>query len=177
VKNFLQWLITLVVVMTVIIGAERIPSLKKADIVTEQHHRPLVAVTLALTVIGFLLFMGGVIYGSMQSRKPLTHEQIQDMTRQIRYPQAFFSKTWFRGKSWGRGFEDEFSISEAKQAGISGWNDPRWRRNFVISIGALVMAVGLFSLIAVLAPVGVKLLVGGALLYTLVRLTWAVARE
>ena len=46
----------------------------------------------------------------------------------------------------------------------------------MISIGALVMAVGLFSLIAVLAPVGVKLLVGGALLYTLVRLTWAVAR-
>ena len=71
-KNFLQWLITLVVVMTVIIGAERVPSLKKADIFTEQHHRSLVAVTSALTIIGFLLFMGGVIYGSMQGGKPLT---------------------------------------------------------------------------------------------------------
>ena len=103
VKNFLQWLITLVVVMTVIIGAERVPSLKKADIFTEQHHRPLVAVTLPLTIVGFLLFMGGVIYGSMQGGRPLTHNQIQHMTREVRYPQAFFCKTWFRGKSWGRG--------------------------------------------------------------------------
>ena len=172
----MQWLITLVVAMTIIIGAERVPFLKKADNFIEQYQWPLVAVTLALTVIGFVLFMGGVIYGSMQGGRPLTHDQIQDMTRQIRYPQAFFSKNWFRGKSWGRGFVDEFSVSEAKQAGIAGWSDPRWRRNFLISIGALVMAVGLFSLIAVVGPMGVKVLMGGALLYVLVRLSWAMAR-
>ena len=42
--------------------------------------------------------------------------------------------------------------------------------------GALIMGFGLFGLLSVLGPVGVKVLLGAAMLYALVRLTWAFIR-
>jgi hypothetical protein len=42
--------------------------------------------------------------------------------------------------------------------------------------GALLLLVGLFGLICVIAPPGIKLLFGGAMLYALVRTAWGFAQ-
>jgi len=175
-KAFLQWFVTLMLALFVIIGADSIPALKRIDTLTDLHRGTLVAITLSITILGWLIFMGTVIYFSVKDGRPLTTEEVEETARQTSYPRSFVSAYRLRGKTWGKGFDDSFSIAEAKRAGKDWWKDPRWRRNFVVGGGALIMGFGLFGLLSVLGPVGVKVLLGAAMLYALVRLTWAFIR-
>lgn len=52
------------------------------------------------------------------------------------------------------------------------WRDSRWRRRFCATAGGLMMVFGGFGVFFVIGPASIKLLVGGATLYALVRLTW-----
>jgi hypothetical protein len=175
-KAFLQWFATLAVALVVIMGADSIPALKRIDTLTNQHRGPLVEITLSVALLGFLIFMGSVIYYSVKGGSPLSAEEVEETARQVKYRNASVSAYRFRGKTWGKGFEDSFSFAEAKRAGKGWWKDPRWRRNFVVGGGALIMGLGLFGLLGVLGPIGTKVLLGGAILYAGVRLTWAFMR-
>ena len=175
-KAFLQWFATLVLALIVIIGANRIPALKRIDTLTDLHRRLLVAITLGIAILGWLLFMGSLIYYSVKDGRALSTEDVEETAKQVKYRNASFSTYRFWGKTWGKGFEDSFSFADAKRAGKGWWKDPRWRRNFVVGGGALIMGFGLFGLLGVLFPVGVKVLLSAAMIYALVRLTWAFAR-
>ena len=175
-KAFLQWFATLVLALIVIIGADSIPALKRIDTLANLHRRPLVATTLGIAILGWLIFMGSLIYYSVKDGRALSTEEVEETAKQVKYRNASFSTYRFRGKTWGKGFEDSFSFAEAKRAGKGWWKDPRWRRNFVVGGGALIMGLGLFGLLGVLGPIGTKVLLGGAMLYAGVRLVWAFAR-
>jgi hypothetical protein len=175
-KAFLRWFATLVLALVVIVGADSIPALKRIDTITDLHRRTLVAITLSITILGWLIFMGSVIYFSVKDGRPLTTEEVEETAKQVKYRNASFSTYRFRGKTWGKGFEDSFSFAEAKRAGKGWWKDPRWRRNFVVGGGALTMGFGLFGLLGVLGPVGIKVLLAGTTLYAAVRLVWAFMR-
>ncbi|HWX54106.1 MAG TPA: hypothetical protein VN176_05885 [Verrucomicrobiae bacterium] len=181
-KGFLQWIATVTVALIVIVGAERVPALKRADTFTELHRQPLVAVTLAVTILGFLVFMGGAIYWTIKDGAPAgaqengeTGEAGRNLMPVAGQRPFFF---WYRfwGKIWAQGFEDHASFAEVKQARHGWWGNPRWRRNFVLLASGLTMGLGLFAFMAVLAPVGIKLLIGAAVLYAVVRLIWAFSR-
>jgi hypothetical protein len=172
-KGYLQWFATVALAVISIAGAERVPALKRADTFTEQHRRPLVAATLAVTILGFLVFMGGAVYWSLKAGTPPNDGEAGKSSGQLQYQSPSFSWYRFWGKSWSWGFEDQASFAEAKQARKGWWHNPRWRRNFVLIAGGLTMGLGLFAFMAVLATVGVKLLIAAAVLYALVRLTWA----
>ena len=175
-KGSLRWFVTLVLALVVIIGANSIPALRRIDTLTDQHRRPLVAITLSITIVGWLIFMGSLSYYSVKSGRALSTEEVEETARQAKYRNASFSTYRFRGKTWGKGFEDSFSFAEAKRAGKGWWKDPRWRRNLVVGGGALIMGFGLFGLLGVLGPVGTKVLLGAAMLYAGVRLVWAFLR-
>ncbi len=175
-KAFLQWFATLVLALIVIIGVNSIPALKRIDTLTDLHRRLLVAITLGIAILGWLIFMGSLIYYSVKDGRALSTEEVEETAKQVKYRNAPLSTYRFRGKTWGKGFEDSFSFADAKRAGKDWWKDPRWRRNFVVGGGALIMGFGLFGLLGVLFPVGVKVLLSAAMLYALVRLTWAFAR-
>ncbi|MGH7207002.1 MAG: hypothetical protein ACREI2_12430 [Nitrospiraceae bacterium] len=53
------------------------------------------------------------------------------------------------------------------------WRDSVWTRRLITTVGALMMAVGLFGFFVVIGPPWIKVLMGGALLYALVRMTLA----
>jgi hypothetical protein len=78
----------------------------------------------------------------------------------------------------GAQVHDEFALRALKSALAAGaWRvDPVWRRRVLITAGALLLAVGLFNIPIVLAPMTVRLLCAGALLYALVRALWAFRR-
>jgi hypothetical protein len=175
-KAFLQWSVTLVLALVVLIGANSIPALKQIDTITDQHRRPLIAITLSIAIIGWLIFMGSLIYFSVKGGRALSAEEVKETARQAKYRNASFSTYRFRGKTWGKGFDDSFSFAEAKKAGKGWWKDPRWRRNFIVGGGAFTMGFGLFTLLGVLGPVGAKVLLGAAMLYAVVRLTSAFVR-
>jgi hypothetical protein len=77
-----------------------------------------------------------------------------------------------------REFGGEASFSAVKQAWrLRSWRYARqWRILFVMMGGALLLLVGLFGLICVIAPPGIKLLFGVAMLYALVRTAWGFAQ-
>ena len=175
-KGLLQWFAMLAVALCVVTGAERIPVLKRMDAPIREHRKPLVMVTLGMTILGFAVFLGGAVYYSMRSGRPPGDGGAGETARQSMPPNVDCSRYWFWGKTWSRGFSDKFSIHEAKTAGSRWWSDLRWRRAFVMGTAALTMGFGLFGLLGAVSPLGVKVLIAGALLYALVRLSWAVAR-
>jgi hypothetical protein len=175
-RDFLRWFVTLVLALVVIIGANSIPALKRIDVFTEQHRTPLVAITLSITIVGWLIFMGSLIYYSVKGGSPLSSEEVEETARQVKFRNASVSTYRFRGKTWGKGFADSFSLAEAKRAGKGWWKDPRWRRNLIVGGGGLIMGFGLFSLLGVLGPVGAKVLLGAAMLSAVVRLARAFMR-
>jgi len=120
VKGFLQWFVTLVLALVVIIGANSIPALKRVDAYFDQNRRPLIAITLSIAIVGWLIFMGSLIYYSVKGGRALSTEEVEETARQAKYRNAPFSVYRFRGKTWGKGFEDSLSIADAKRAG-KGW--------------------------------------------------------
>ena len=101
-KGSLRWFVTLVLALVVIIGANSIPALKKIDTLTDQHRRPLVAITLSITIVGWLIFMGSLIYYSVKGGRVLSTEEVEETARQVKYRNASFSTYRFRGKTWGQ---------------------------------------------------------------------------
>ncbi|MGH7324637.1 MAG: DUF3592 domain-containing protein [Candidatus Rokuibacteriota bacterium] len=179
-QSFLKRLGGFAVMLTLFFVAmvvgESIPALKDLERLMIPHQAPLLAITIGMTVIGFVLFMGGIlsrIFGG--AGEPMTHAEVEDLSRSVRLEArpALARVSWyrFRGRSAGSSFLEQFTLREAKEAWRQrAWRaSPRWRSNFVVMIGVLLLAPGLFGIFIVLGPNGIKLLCGGALVYAAVR--------
>lgn len=154
---------------------ESVPALKALDRLAAEHEYWLTAITVGMTAVGFVLFMGGILYrifGS-EGEAPIradTEDTARRMNIDADPAAARVSGYRFRGRSAGASFADEFTLKEAKDAwGRGEWRtNPRWRANVVVTAGALMFAVGLFGFFVVGAPVGIKLLFVAAVLYVIV---------
>ena len=147
-------------VVTVI--GELLPFMKDLEAAINQSRRAYMGSAIAVLVLGFAAFMGGVIYGAVRgvrSRGP--RDPIPDRLRG-------------RRQIAGGGFNIEVSFREMKEAWRSGaWlADPWWRFVFYMAAAATVMIVGLFGLFFVIGFAGLRLVVAGALLYAVARTWW-----
>ncbi len=174
----------LAMAFAVIVAGEIVLPALGIDRFISLHEAVLLGVTVGATVVGFALFMGGILYRIFGGNtEAMSHADVEDLSRSMLDSQrrpyfARASKYRFRGKSAGASFQDEFSISEAKAAWKQrAWRDSlRWRGNFVIMAGALIFGLGLFSIFVVVGPDGIRLLCGGAVIYSAVRTIIAFAR-
>jgi Protein of unknown function (DUF3592) len=149
-----------------------------------RHEAVLLAATIGTTVVGFALFMGGILYRIFGgASEAMTHRDVENLSRSMLDSQrrpyvARASKYHFKGKSAGASFHDQFSIKEAKEAWRRrAWRHSlRWRSNFVIMGGAMLLAAGLFSIFVVTGPNGVKFLCAGAIIYGAARTIIAFVR-
>ena len=167
-------LVVAVLFLALVLG-EAVPPLKALDRIAMQYEHGLTAAAVGMAAIGFLLFMGGILYRIFggDGQAP-TQAEIDDTSRNLGIdadPVAGRTSGYrFRGRSAGASFADEFTLEEAKQAWRSGaWRtSPRWRANFVVTAGALMFALGLFGFFVVGAPAGIKLLYVCAVMYGIV---------
>lgn len=172
------------VLFVALVVGESVPAIKALDQLALQHELWLTAVTVGMTVLGFLLFMGGILYRIFgPDGEPMTHEEIEDLSRSAGIDSrpsvaARVSAYRFRGRSAGTSFGEGFNLREAKEAWRQrAWRtSPRWRANFVVTAGALLFVVGLFGFLVVGAPAGIKLLYVGVIVYAAVRLIVACTR-
>jgi len=182
VKRFFAWLWWIpILVVAAIVG--EIPWIKRAGAWLDAHHDLGVAVTVGAAVAGFVLMMGGIIASMMDSGEPLSAGEIEDSMRRQRDAAArpyIWRRSKFRvkGASAGRGVEVETNLGAVKAAWRSGdWRrDPYWRRLFVTALGAALLTVGLFGIFIVVAPMPVKVLCAGAILYPAARIAMAFGR-
>ena len=174
----------LALVFVVIILGEVLTQLTGFDRIIARHEDVLLPATFATAALGFMLFMGGILYRIFGGEgEPMSHADVEDLSRRSAFHTrpsfARASAYRFKGKSAGSSFHDSFSIKEAKAAwNQRAWrNSLRWRGNFVIMAGVLLLTVGLFGVFIVIGTGGIKLLCAGAILYALVRTIVAFARE
>jgi len=112
---------------------------------------------------GVLLLVAGGVRLARSEGKPMTPDEVVRMNT----PRRGFHVSTHVGPAYGISGEREVSLAQMRDAWRSGaWRtDPRWRTVFMMTVGAALMLVGGFGIPIVVAPVPVKILCAGALLY------------
>lgn len=175
---------TVAVLIVALIVGESIPALKGLDRLAARHEFALTAVTVALTALGFLLFMGGVLYRIFGGDSdPIPRGEIEDLSRNVGIDAppatARVSAYRVRGRTAGASFSDQFTLRQAKEAWRRrAWRtSARWRANFIVTAGALLFTVGLFGFFVIGGPAGIKLLFVTAVVYVTMRIATELARS
>jgi hypothetical protein len=175
-------LIFVIFAVAMVLG-EAVPALKDLEQLLARHESLLLAITIGMAAVGFALFMGSIvvrIFGS--ATDPLTATEVEDLSRSVNMEaRPVFGRVTryrFRGRSAGSSFSERFTLREAKAAWRQGtWRaDSRWRSNFVVMLGVMLLTVGLFGTFIVVGPNGVKLLCAAALAYAAGRTVAALIR-
>lgn len=171
------------VFLAAMVLGEAVPALKDVERLLARHEAGLLTLTIGMAALGFALFMGAVVVRVFSgATAPMAETEVEDLARGVRMEARPVSgrvgRYRFRGRSAGASFSDEFSFREAKEAWRRrAWRtSPRWRSNFVVMLGVMLLALGLFGTFIVIGPNGIKLLCAGALAYAAVRTAVGFAR-
>ena len=127
------------------------PPVRALDATFAAERATLLAITLSATVVGFVLFMGGVLDLLISAGEP--------------------------GRAAGAG--ETFTLGALRGAVTSGaWlRDATWRRRVVVTVGALLMAVGICGLFIVIGPGYLRVIMAAVLVYAAVQLAWGLLRS
>ena len=179
--NALRTIGNLLLILLVIAIGEALPPLQRLHAWTQAHQQTLLAVTISMTAVGFVLLMGMAIHMVLSRGTPMSKREIDALAaRRLTSRPALWRRSAYRsrGTAVGAQAEDSASFAEVKAAWRArAWLvSARWRRLFAGLIGAAFMATGMFGLFVVIGSPGIKLLCGGALLYAWVRGISAFAR-
>ncbi len=179
-----RWLITGALVFAAVVLGEAIPGLKSLEGFLKENREAFLWVAGAATAAGLVAFMGGIIHMILHGGSARGHAEIDELLRSLRDASArpyVWRKSVYRhqGAAAGGHAHDEFSFGEMKDALAAGaWRvDPVWRRRMIIAAAGLTALFGLFAIVFILAPAGLKLLVGGAMAYAGVRMAYGFWRS
>jgi hypothetical protein len=174
---------TLVILLVAVLVGEMVPPLKSLDGFAARHESLLVALTVGMTVIGFMLFMGGIVYRLFADEGgPVTGAEDAGRARSSAFDAepvaARLSVYRFRGRGAGASASEGFTLHEAAHAWRRrAWRtSPRWRANFIVTAGVALFVIGLFGFFVIGAPAGIKLLFIAAVVYAAIRLRLTVAQ-
>ena len=160
-------------------AASKLPALKMAEQALARNRNSLLAFTIPVAMLGCLLFMAGIVLRVYQSGKPMSHAEVEDQYRITQNMGTPYVARWsfYRifGKTVGRQFGEELPFRDFKLAWQSGaWRrDKIWRARFTVVSGALMAVFGVFAAVAVVSPILFSLVCAALLIYSAVRLTWA----
>lgn len=163
--------------------AELVPGLKAVDAWIAARREELLIVTIAGSAGGIFLLVGAVIVMLMEGGEPMDHTAVENQSRAMRdarrLPYAWRASSYrLFGRGAGAAGHDQFSLMELKGAFASGalLRDPVWRRRGCAAAGGLLIFLGVFGLMIVVAPLALKLLLAAVVLYALARVAWAAVR-
>jgi hypothetical protein len=182
-REILEQALSLIAALAVIAVGSVLPPLQRLHDWTQAHQRPLLWVTIPLGAIGFALFMGCAIAMVLAQGTPMSRREIDEMDRRIlewSMGPASARASVYRnfGLVVGTQMKDSASFADIKQAWAArAWEfSPRWRRMFLMMLATALLFCGLFGSLFVIAPAGVKLLIGGAFVYAVARTAAGLAR-
>ena len=160
-------------------AASNLAVFKMAEQTLARNRTSLLAFTIPVAVLGCLLFMAGIVLRVYQSGKPMSHAEVEDQYRATENMGTPYVARWsfYRifGKTEGRQFGEELPFRDFKLAWQSGaWRrDKIWRARFTVVGGALMAVFGVFAAVAVVSPILFSIVCAALLIYSAVRLTWA----
>jgi len=178
--KFVRSIFDYIVRSTVIIAAvfalavvvDRITPLKQLDAYFKEYPQPYTTITLGVLAIGFALLLYTWVTILISQSRPMSEGEAKAfMSRRAR---PGWQVGGFRGRAIGRKVRMTASFREIKVAFRTGdWlRDSAWRPICFGVVGALLAVIGMFGYFFVIGPPTVKVIVGGALAYALVRTAW-----
>lgn len=176
--TLLEWLKLFGIIFLLIFLGE-LPPVKALSDFINGHRRLFFEITIVMTATGALALLWGFVGVGRDYGRPMTHEEFERLAArtQILGPGKRFSKARFYGKLAGVVVpETTWSFHDLKESWHSGaWRtDSQIRRKYFITAGGSLFVLSGFTLFAVLfQPPSVKLMLLGAVVYALFRLTSA----
>jgi hypothetical protein len=159
--------------------APNISPLERFSDYLRQHPQPYLGIATGMTVLGIGLFITvGFVTACRDGRRMTDAEAKKYAGASPRVPSYSVYRGYFRGKAVGQQVENSNNFRDIKSAFRSGaWrHDRAWRRFLLMAAGALFWLYGGFGIALLLGPPAVKVIVGAALLYVSVRLSWSIWR-
>lgn len=174
-QGWLSRLGVILLVLLLIAVGEWLPPMPAVQRFQDAHpavNQALIVVTLAMTILGTLLlaFTQFLVHVPDSRRAP--------QAQTLRGTASTKGWRWFfAGKMVSAGFSDEARMWRLRKAFRDGeWRRvPRWRRFTLMMLGAILLFYGLFGLIILLSPPGVKFLLFLVVLYATARSVHAFA--
>jgi hypothetical protein len=159
-------LLIVVTVFALAVVVDRITPVKQLDAYFKEYPQPYTSITLGMMAAGFALLLYPWIVAIFGHGQPMRKEKTKAHTSQ--------QVGIFRGTAIGREARMAASFREIKVAfRTGGWLlDSKWRPICFGVIGTLLALMGMFGYFFVIGPPTVKVIVGGALAYALVRTAW-----
>jgi len=173
VLGWFAWLGYILLSLLLIALGEWLPPMPAVQRFQETHHainQALTGLTLAMTILGTLL----LAFTQFLVRVPDPPLKPQAQAFRGR-GEAKGLRWFFAGRLFSAGFSDEARFWRVRKAFRDGdwWRLPRWRRFSLMMLGAILLFYGLFGLLFLLSPPGVKLLLFLVVFYATVRSVYA----
>jgi len=178
-KTILKTMLAVIAVIA-LSAASNLAALKVAEQTLARNRNSLLAFTIPVAALGFMLFMVGILVMLYEKGTPMSHAEVEEQYRTTQNMRAApYVARWsayrIYGKTEGRQFHEELRIRDFKLAWQSGaWRqDAIWRARFTVFGGALMMIFGGLATAAVVSPIAFSLVCAAFLIYSAVRLIGA----
>ena len=171
----LTWLGFLLLCLLLIAVGEWLPPMPAVQRFQETHpsvSQTLIGITAVMTALGVLLLAFTQFLVRVPDPRRESQSQWNYSKGTVKGPRGFFS-----GIVMSAGFSDQARMWRAKQAFREGewWRVPRWRRLTLMMLGAILAFYGLFGLLFLLFPPGMKLFLSLIVIYATLRSVYAFA--
>jgi hypothetical protein len=179
-KSTLQTMLAVIGIIALSAASKQLAALKLAEQTLARNRNGLLAFTIPIAALGLMLFLVGILLMLYAKGKPMSHSEVEEQYRITQNMRAApyvarWSKYRIFGKAAGREFSEELPIRDFKLAWQSGaWRrDTMWRRRFAVSGGAIMAMFGGLATAAAVSPIALSLVCAAFLIYSAVRLIWA----
>ena len=171
--SLISWLGSILLALLVIAVGEWLPFMPAVQRFQEENpfiNQLLTGVTLAMTVLGTLLLAFTQFLVRVPGPRAARRIQTIKTEGSVKGPGWFFS-----GKMISAGFSDEARFWRVRKAFQDGewWRVPRWRRLTLMMLGAILLFYGLFGLLFLLFPPGLKFFLFLVVVYATFRSVYA----
>ena len=174
-KGWFSWIGNVLLCLLLIFMGEWLPFMPVVQRFQEAHPsitQALTGVTVAMTILGTLLLALTQFLVRVPNPRLASQSHTIKAHGKVKGPGWFFS-----GMRISAGFSDEARFWRVRKAFREGewWRVPRWRRLTLMFLGAILLFYGLFGLLFLLSPAGLKFLLFLLVVYATVRSVYAFA--
>lgn len=176
-RGWVSWLGFVLLCLLLIALGEWLSPMRAVQRTLEAHpvaNQVLLTATSVMTLSGVLLLALTQFLVRVPDPRRVRRGQTTRTEGHVRVPGRFFS-----GISVSAGFSDEARLWQVKKAFRDGewWRMPRWRRLTLMMVGAILLFYGLFGLLFLLFPPGVKFFLVLVAVYATARTVYAFAAD
>ncbi len=171
-KTFLRTALIIVIIFVLALAVDQITPLKQLTLYLNEHPDPYRAITIGMTLLGWVMLIGAFAFGFWIKSQPMREDEARRYM-QTSAGQPHLSRR-FAGQAAGREFRMAATFREVKDTlRAGGWlHELEWWPIILGLMALPLIAYGMFGYFFVIGAPLVKLFCAGALVYATLRTMW-----